>query len=101
MQKRRNGSLGAISPLFHNILLPFVRFMLKKRTIFSLWEKRLYEISEIEITRVSCICYAVQVDDYIAQKGFLHLKHNFVYKDSVLIFPRTILKPISLHIYST
>ena len=36
MEKGRNCSLGAISPLIHNILLPGVRFLpLKKDQIFS------------------------------------------------------------------
>ena len=55
MEKSRNCSLGAISPLFHNIFLPVVRFScLGKGTRFSLRDKRLFEISEIEITRVNC-----------------------------------------------
>ena len=55
MEKRRNCSLGAISPLFHNILLPFVRFSCLSGTRLSLRDKRLFEISEFEITRVNCI----------------------------------------------
>ena len=51
MKKRRKCSLGAISPLFHNILLPFGR----SGTRFSLRDKRLFEINEFEITRVNCI----------------------------------------------
>ena len=51
MEKRRNCSLGAISPLFHNILLSVVRL----GTGFSVPDKRLFEISEVEITRVDCI----------------------------------------------
>ena len=55
MEKRRNCFLGAISPLFHNIFLPVVKFSCLGRTRFSLRDKRLFEISEVEITRVSCI----------------------------------------------
>ena len=54
MEKRRNYSLGAISPLFHNIFLPVVRFSCLAGTRFSLRNKRLFEISEVEITSVSC-----------------------------------------------
>ena len=55
MEKRRNCSLGAISPLFNNILLPVLRFHVKTGTRISLRYKRLFEISEVEITRVDCI----------------------------------------------
>ena len=51
MEKRRYCSLGAISPLFHNILLPVV----KTGTRFSLRDKQLFEISRVEITRVGCV----------------------------------------------
>ena len=51
---------GAISPLFHNILLPVVRFScLNRDTIFSLRDKRLFEISEVEITRADCILLSI------------------------------------------
>ena len=43
--------LGAISPLFHNILLPVVRIGTK----FLLRDKQLFEISEVEIMRVYCM----------------------------------------------
>ena len=54
MEKRRNCSLRAISSLFHNIL-SVVRFSYLKGTRFSLRDKRLFEVSEVEITRVDCI----------------------------------------------
>ena len=54
VEKGRNCSLGAIISLIHNILLPDIRFLRKKRTRFSLQDKRLFEISEAEITRVDC-----------------------------------------------
>ena len=54
VEKRRNCSLGAISPLFYNILLPVVRFSCSIGIRFSLRNKRLFEISEVEITRVDC-----------------------------------------------
>ena len=47
---------GAISPFFHNILLPVVRFSSLGGIRFSLRDKRLFEISDVEITRVNCIC---------------------------------------------
>ena len=55
MEKRRNCSLGAISPLFHNIFYMLLDFHVKAGTRFSLRDKRLFEISEVEITRVNCI----------------------------------------------
>ena len=57
VEKRRNCSLGAISPLFHNILLPVVNFYVKTGTRFSLRNKRLFEESEVEVTRVDCMLY--------------------------------------------
>ena len=54
MEKRRNCSLGAISPLFHNIFYLLLDFHVKAGTRFSLRNKRLFEISEFEITRVNC-----------------------------------------------
>ena len=53
VEKRRNCSLGAISPLFHNIFY-MLDFHVKVGTRFSLRDKRLFEISEVEITRVNC-----------------------------------------------
>ena len=57
MENGRNCSLGAISPLIHSILLPDARFYVQRRTRFSLRDKRLFEITEVEITRVDCILY--------------------------------------------
>ena len=54
MEKRRNCSLGAISPLFHNIFYMLLDFHVQAGTSFSLRDKRLFEISEVEITRVNC-----------------------------------------------
>ena len=70
MGKGRNCSLGAISPLIHNILLPDVRFLcLNKDQIFFLRDKRLFEITEVEITRVDCIFVfgALAVTVYISK----------------------------------
>ena len=53
-KKRQNYSLGAIFPLFHHILLPVIRFpCLNVGHVFAS-SKRLFEISEVEITRVDC-----------------------------------------------
>ena len=60
MEKRRNCSKGAISPLFHNILLPVGRSLCSNGTRFLLRDKWLFEISEFEITRVDCIDRVVQ-----------------------------------------
>ena len=54
MEKRRNCSLGAISPLFHNIFLHVVRFSCLGRVQILLRDKRIFEISEFEIARVNC-----------------------------------------------
>ena len=55
MEKRRNCSLGAISLFFLNMFFYLlVDFHVKAGTRFSLRDKRLFEISEVEITRVHC-----------------------------------------------
>ena len=50
--------------LFHHILLPVVRFSCLNRDQISLRDKRLLEISEVEITSVDCICisFANRID---------------------------------------
>ena len=55
MEKRRNCSLGAISPLFYTSFYLLLDFHVKAGTRFSLPDKWLFEISEVEITRVNCI----------------------------------------------
>ena len=55
MEKRRNCSLGETSPLFHNIFCLLLDVRVSAGTRFSLRDKRLFEISEFEITRVNCI----------------------------------------------
>ena len=57
MEKGRNCSPGAISPLFHNIYNLILDFCVITRTRFSLRDKRLFEITEVEITRVDCIYF--------------------------------------------
>ena len=47
--------LGAISPLFHNIFYLLLDFHVYAGTRFSLRDKRLFEISEVEIAKVNCI----------------------------------------------
>ena len=68
MEKGINCSSGAISPLFHNILeeqfLLFstifynliLDFCVITRTRFFLRDKRLFEITEVEIKRFDSIC---------------------------------------------
>ena len=58
--KRRNCSLGAISWLFHNILLPVVRFSCLNRVQISLRDKWLFKISEVEITSANCTIFVVK-----------------------------------------
>ena len=60
VEKGRNCSPGAISPLFHNIYNLILDFCVITRTRFSLPDKRLFEITEVEITRVDCICFSSQ-----------------------------------------
>ena len=55
MKKRRNCFFGAISHLFHNIFYMLLDFHVKAGTRFSLRDKRLFEISEVEIARVNFI----------------------------------------------
>ena len=62
MEKRRNCSLGAISPLFHNIFYMLLDFHVKAGTRFSLRDKRLFEISEV-VTGVNCICICAASSD--------------------------------------
>ena len=45
--------------LFHNIFYMLLDFHVKAGTRFSLRDKRLFEISEVEITRVNCICLSL------------------------------------------
>ena len=57
VEKRRNCSLGAISSIFRNILLPVVSldFNVKTGTRFSRRDKRFFKIRDVEITRDNCI----------------------------------------------
>ena len=55
METGRNCSPGAISPLFHNFYNLILDFCVITRTRFFLRDKRLFEITEDEITRVDCI----------------------------------------------
>ena len=54
VENGRNCSWGAISSLIYNILLPTVRFLFKTGMRFSLRDKRLFESTEVEITRFDC-----------------------------------------------
>ena len=54
MEKRRNCSRGAISPLIDNILLPDLRFKHGPDFLFEIRGKRLFKITEVEIMRVDC-----------------------------------------------
>ena len=54
MEKRRNCTLGAISPLFHNIIYMLLDFLVSAGTRLSLRDKRLFQISEFEIAGTNC-----------------------------------------------
>ena len=62
------GKIAPVSPLIHNILLPDVGFLcLKQGSDFSLRDKRLFEITEVEIARVDCISIPI---------SFIYLTNN-------------------------
>ena len=73
----KKGEIAPFSPLFHNILLSIVRFYLSAGTRFSLRDKRLFEVSEVEITRVNCI-YLVCIWLCRLGKGLFWLRSLFV-----------------------
>ena len=77
MEKRRNCSLGAISPLFHNIFYMLLDFHVKAGTRFSLRDKRLFEISEFEITRVDCI-YVLKLDVLTSKLWYLEIPQQIL-----------------------
>ena len=61
-------SLGAISPLFYNIFCLLLDVHVSAGTRFSLRDKRLFEISEFEITRVDCTCTKMKLSTVEPQK---------------------------------
>ena len=58
MEKRRYCSFGAISPLSTIFCHLLLAVHVKTVTRFSVRDKRLYEISEVEIIEVDCISHA-------------------------------------------
>ena len=54
VEKRRNCFLVAIVPLSTIFCYLLLNFHVKKGTRLSLRDKRLFEISEVEITEVDC-----------------------------------------------
>ena len=72
-KRRRNCSLGAISPLFHNISHLLLDFHVSTGTRFSLRDKRLFEISEVEITRVDCIGFDSKRNAYMKVISYDHM----------------------------
>ena len=75
MEKRR----GAISRPFHNIFYVLLDFHVLVGTRFSLRDKRLFEISEVEITRVSCISTRFKV--YLAA---VYDKHTATFQTAII-----------------
>ena len=75
------------STIFYNLILDFCVIT---RTRFFLRDKRLFEITEVEITRVDCTCICVSA----AFKGSGALKITF--KLSVQLFQSTVLVKILL-----
>ena len=66
-----NCSPGAISPLFHNIFILILDFCVKTRTRFSLPDNRLFEITEVEITRVDCISNELNFSDVYQSVNYI------------------------------
>ena len=65
MEKGRNCSWRAISPLIHNIFSLLLRFYVRTGTRISLRDNQLFEITEVEIARVDCILISLnQVNSY-------------------------------------
>ena len=54
--RKRGEIVGAISPLSHNSFYLLLDFHVKAGTRFLLREKQLFKISEVEITRINCMC---------------------------------------------
>ena len=87
MEKKRNCSfIGAISPLFHNIFYLLLDFHVKAGTRFSLRDKRLFEISAVEIMRVNCrmkeVTVCVIIDDklrLVTQRCLYAAFYLFIY----------------------
>ena len=65
MEKGRNCSSGAISPLSTIFCYLTLNFYVNTRIRFSLRDKRLFEITEVEITRVDCIWTLWSATDYL------------------------------------
>ena len=70
---------GEIAPqeqflLFSTIFCDLIlNFCVKTRTRFSLRDKRLFEITEVEITRVDCICTMVKYWSQVLRSTILTL----------------------------
>ena len=56
MEKERNCSRRAISPLIHNIFYLLLSFHVRTGTRISLRDKHLFEITEVVTARVDCTC---------------------------------------------
>ena len=82
MEKRRNCSFGAISPLFRNIFYLLLDFHVYAGTRFSLRDKRLFEISDFEIARVNCSLLRIQTVYPGESAHFLPLYHLVTVKIS-------------------
>ena len=68
---------GEIAPyeqflLLSTIFYLMLDFYVKRRTRFSLRDKRLFEINEVEITRVKCTLLGISIfyTKYITTKGY-------------------------------
>ena len=82
MEKGSNCSSGAISPLTHNNCYLMLDVYVKTRIRFSLRDKRLFEITEVEITRVDCTTNLMILRDVLHQ----HTTNNMILRDGIHLY---------------
>ena len=59
-----------LSTIFYN---PVLDFCVITRTRFFLRDKRLFEITEVEITRVDCIFFDFKIKEYTVNSRYLEI----------------------------
>ena len=103
VEKGKNCSWRAISPLIHNIFY-LLNFYVRTGTRISLRDKRLFEITKVEIARVDCIYFSsstlyplsppIERHPFLKGKkyvslpiwGLLYIKRKFLLLDTQLFF---------------
>ena len=87
MEKRKN------SPLFHNIFYLLLDVHIKAGTRFSLRDKQLFKISEVEIAKVNCICEYMRFTVMFRSQGKERLRRPNIYSRlSLSRIPRDSIK---------